>query len=347
MGVNVGLDEERVSAWLAANIPEATEPFTFSLIAGGRSNLTFEVLDRVGERFVLRRPPLGHVLATAHDMRREHRLISAVGTTSVPVPRALGLCTDVDVTGAPFYVMSFVEGVVLDVPQKAALLPVDRRRSAAFDLIDVLAELHLLDIDAIGLGDLAKRTGYVERQLRRWSTQWNDSKTRELPAIEEVETRLRAEMPVQQAVAVAHGDYRFGNCLTDPAAGRIAAVLDWELCTLGDPLADVGYLRVYWADPVEGGSLSAGRHNDPTGAGGFPSYDELVDRYATRTGFDLAGIEYYVAFSSWRLAVISEGVYARYLHGAMADDGIDLGTFRQATDELADGALAAVRRLGR
>ena len=347
MGVNVGLDEERVSAWLSANLADAVEPFTFSLIAGGRSNLTFVVLDGGGERFVLRRPPLGHVLATAHDMGREHRLISAVGTTSVPVPRALGLCTDVDVTGAPFYVMSFVEGVVLDSPEKADVLPVERRRDAAFDLIDVLAELHLLDVDAIGLGDLAKRTGYVERQLRRWSTQWKDSKTRELPAIEEVGARLRADVPVQQAVAVAHGDYRFGNCLTDPTSGRIAAVLDWELCTLGDPLADLGYLRVYWADPAAAGRGQGGRHNDPTGAGGFPSYDELVERYAARTGFDVSGIEYYAAFASWRLAVISEGVYARYLHGAMADDGFDLATFRQATDELAEGALAAVRRLGR
>ena len=345
--MNVGLDEERVSAWLSANLADAVEPFTFSLIAGGRSNLTFVVLDGGGERFVLRRPPLGHVLATAHDMAREHRLISAVGTTSVPVPRALGLCTDVDVTGAPFYVMSFVEGVVLDGPEKAELLTAEGRRSAAFDLIDVLAELHLLDVDTIGLGDLAKRTGYVERQLRRWSTQWKDSKTRELPAIEEVEARLRADVPVQQAVAVAHGDYRFGNCLTDPTAGRIAAVLDWELCTLGDPLADLGYLRVYWADPAEGGGGQGGRHNDPTGAGGFPSYDELVERYAARTGFDVSGIDYYAAFASWRLAVISEGVYARYLHGAMADDGFDLGTFRQATEELAEGALAAVRRLGR
>ncbi len=347
MGVNVGLDEERVSAWLSANLADAVEPFTFSLIAGGRSNLTFAVLDGRGERFVLRRPPLGHVLATAHDMGREHRLISAIGTTSVPVPRALGLCTDVDVTGAPFYVMSFVEGVVLDSPEKALLLTAEGRRSAALDLIDVLAELHLFDVDTIGLGDLAKRTGYVERQLRRWSTQWKDSKTRELPAIEEVEARLRADVPVQQAVAVAHGDYRFGNCLTDPTAGRIAAVLDWELCTLGDPLADLGYLRVYWADPAEGGGRQSGRHNDPTGAGGFPSYDELVERYAARTGFDVSGIDYYAAFASWRLAVISEGVYARYLHGAMADDGFDLGTFRQATDELAEGALAAVRRLGR
>jgi aminoglycoside phosphotransferase (APT) family kinase protein len=250
------------------------------------------------------------------------------------------------VTGAPFYVMSFVDGVVLDGPDKAVLLSEEGRRSAAFDLIDVLAELHLLDIDAIGLGDLAKRTGYVERQLRRWSTQWKDSKTRELPAIEEVEARLRADLPVQQAVAIAHGDYRFGNCLTDPTRGRIAAVLDWELCTLGDPLADVGYLRVFWADPVEGGGPAGGRHNDPTPAGGFPSYDELVERYARRTAFDLSGIDYYVAFSSWRLAVISEGVYARYLHGAMADDGVDLGTFKQATEELAEGALAAVHRLG-
>jgi aminoglycoside phosphotransferase (APT) family kinase protein len=347
MGVNLGLDEERVSAWLSANVSDVVAPFTFSLIAGGRSNLTFEVVDGRGERFVLRRPPLGHVLATAHDMAREHRLISAVGTTSVPVPRALGLCVDTNVTGAPFYVMSFVDGVVLDGPEKATLLPVPRRRSAAFDLIDVLAELHLLDVDAIGLGDLAKRTGYVERQLRRWSKQWQDSKTRELPAIEEVEARLRSEMPVQQAVSVAHGDYRFGNCLTDPDAGRIAAVLDWELCTLGDPLADVGYLRVYWADPAEDGRPAGGRHNDPTPAGGFPSYDELVERYARRTGFDLSGIEYYVAFSSWRLAVISEGVYARYLHGAMADDGVDLDVFRQGTEELAERALAAARRLGR
>ena len=222
-----------------------------------------------------------------------------------------------------------------------------RRRDAAFDLIDVLAELHLLDVDAIGLGDLAKRTGYVERQLRRWSTQWSDSKTRELPAIEEVEARLRAEMPVQQAVAIAHGDYRFGNCLVDPAAGRIAAVLDWELCTLGDPLADVGYLRVYWADPGEAEARSGGRTTTRPEPGGSRPTTSCSSRYAARTGFDLSGIDYYVAFSSWRLAVISEGVYARYLHGAMADDGLDLDTFRQATEELAEGALAAVRRLGR
>ena len=342
MGVTRGIDEAPVSAWMTAHVPGVVPPFSFALIAGGRSNLTYAVTDAAGRRVVLRRPPLGHVLATAHDMAREHRIISALVGTAVPVPTTFALCIDTDVNGVPFSVMSYVDGVVLDSPDKGATLPAAVRRDVAFDLVDVLAELHLVDVDAVGLGDLAKRTGYVERQLKRWSAQWQDSKTRELPAIEEVEAGLRARIPVQQAVTIAHGDYRFGNCLVDPAAGRLAGVLDWELCTLGDPLADVGYLRVYWTDPGD----HASRPNDPTGAGGFPSYDELLARYEARTGFDLSRIDYYVAFSSWRLAVISEGVYARYLHGAMADDGADIDTFRVGTEELAERALAAVRRLG-
>ncbi|HKA03958.1 MAG TPA: phosphotransferase family protein, partial [Acidimicrobiales bacterium] len=241
-------DEARVGAWLAEHVPDTLAPFTFELIAGGRSNLTFEVVDAVGRRIVLRRPPLGHVLATAHDMAREHRLIAAVGKTNVPVPPALALCTDETVNGAPFYVMGFVDGVVLDSSEKTAALTPEVRRTAALDLIDVLAALHAVDVDAVGLGDLARRDGYVERQLKRWSTQWVNSKTRELPAVEEVERGLRKQIPTQQGSAIVHGDYRFGNCLTDTIAGRIAAVLDWELCTLGDPMADVGYLGIYWSD---------------------------------------------------------------------------------------------------
>jgi aminoglycoside phosphotransferase (APT) family kinase protein len=204
----------------------------------------------------------------------------------------------------------------------------------------VLAELHTADIDAIGLGDLARREGYIERQLKRWRTQWESSKTRDLPAIDEVVERLTARVPVQQAVAIAHGDYRFGNCLTDVEAGRIAAVLDWELCTLGDPLADVGYLGVYWG---RHGSILVSR--DPSGAEGFPSYAELVERYALRTGHDLAGIDYYVAFAYWRLAVISEGVYARFLHGAMGDQELDLDNSKRSVEWLVESALEAVRRL--
>ena len=339
-----GIDRDRVSAWLGEHIDGAVAPFEFSLIAGGRSNLTFAVTDAGGRRFVLRRPPTGAVLATAHDMAREYRIIAAVGTTGVPVPPALGLCDDESVNGAPFYVMGYVDGVVLDSQAKAATMTVDQRRSASEHLIDVLADLHDVDVDAVGLGDLAKRTGYVERQVKRWTMQWENSKTRELPAIDEVGRRLAERLPEQHGVVIAHGDYRFGNCLTDTSAGRIAAVLDWELCTLGDPLADVGYLGVYWSDP---GKPNA-RPNDPTGLDGFPSYDDLLERYARRTGRDLSGIAYYVAFSSWRLAVISEGVYARYLHGAMGDQQMDeaaLAGFKAGTEMLAESALDAMRRL--
>lgn len=337
-----GIDVAPVSAWLAANVAGAEPPFGFDLIAGGRSNLTYLVTTATGQRFVLRRPPLGHVLATAHDMAREHRIISAVGRTAVPVPPALGLSTDETVNGAPFYVMGYVDGVVLDSPDKAALLDPALRQTASEHLIDVLADLHAVDIDEVGLGDLAKREGYVERQVRRWSAQWEGSKTRELPAIDEVAERLRARLPVQRGVSIAHGDYRFGNCLTDVSTGRIAGVLDWELCTLGDPLADVGYLGVYWSN----GPTAYSRPNDPTPAGGFPTYENLLERYALRTGRDLANIDYYVAFSCWRLAVISEGVYARYLHGVMGEqEGIDLAQYRAGTDALADRALESMRRL--
>ena len=337
-----GIDIEPVSEWLTANISGAVAPFTFDLIAGGRSNLTFMVTGADRTRFVLRRPPLGNVLATAHDMAREFRIIEAVGRTSVPVPPALGLCTDPAVTGASFYVMGFVDGVVLDSPERAETLPLELRVPASEHLIDVLADLHAVDVDQVGLGDLAKREGYVARQVKRWSTQWAQSKTRELPAIDEVARLLGGRLPEQHGVSIAHGDYRFGNCLTDVHTGRIAAVLDWELCTLGDPLADVGYLGVYWYD----GEAANIRANDPTPAGGFASYADLLERYALRTGRDLSGIGYYVAFSCWRLAVISEGVYARYLHGAMGtQEGVEFETFKLGAEGLAERALEAMRRL--
>jgi aminoglycoside phosphotransferase (APT) family kinase protein len=337
-----GIDVAKVSRWLSDNVAGARAPFNFQLIAGGRSNLTFLVTDDNGIRYVLRRPPLGHVLATAHDMAREHRIISAVGQTDVPVPATLGLCTDESVNGAPFYVMNFVDGVVLDNAEKAELLDKSLRRSASFNLIDVLCELHDVNIDAVGLGNLAKREGYIERQIKRWSTQWENSKTRELPEIDEVVRLLSTKVPRQQDVSIAHGDFRFGNVLTDVATGRIAAVLDWELCTLGDPLADLGYIGVYWSD----GPASALRANDPTPAGGFTTYRELVERYATKTGRDVSGVDYYVAFSCWRLAVISEGVYARYLHGAMGNqEGIDMTVMKAGVDALTIRALEAVGRL--
>ena len=334
-----GIDEQRVEQWLNANIEGAQGPYEYHLIAGGRSNITFRVVDANGMQMVLRRPPMGHVLATAHDMAREHRLITAVGASNVPVPRTLGLCTDAEVNGAPFYVMAFVPGVVLDSPEKGNLLPVGLRQQASEDLIDVLADLHAVDVDAVGLGDLAKRDGYVERQVKRWSTQWQNSKTRELPAVDEVATLLGNNIPVQQGVSIAHGDYRFGNCLTDVENGRIAAVLDWELCTLGDPLADLGYVGIYWTDP----GMPNMRGTDPSGIEGFPTFDHLVERYAKRTGRDCSNIGYYKAFASFRLAVICEGVYARYLHGAMGDQQIDLEPMKLTVETLAESALTAIK----
>jgi aminoglycoside phosphotransferase (APT) family kinase protein len=336
-----GIHEDRVSQWFAEHIDGCVLPLSFSVIAGGHSNLTFAVEDVAGHRYVLRRPPLGHVLATAHDMGREHRLISALALTGVPVPQALGICSDIDVNDAPFYVMAFVDGTVLDTPDKATEMDRAARYRLGIDTIDVLADLHAVDIDSVGLGDLAKRTGYVERQLKRWSGQWDLSKTRDLPAVEAVRDKLLADVPVQQSVGIAHGDYRLGNCLIDPVNGRINAVLDWELATLGDPLADVGYVAVYWSD--EG--APSGRLGDATAAGGFPSYRELVERYAARTGRDVSRINYYRAFSAWRLAIISEGVLARYLHGQMANQDPEVITsFRVGAEQLAEEALRLIGR---
>lgn len=336
-----GINIENVTRWLETNIEGAKGPFEFSLIAGGRSNLTFRVVDANGRKMVLRRPPLGQILATAHNMEREHRLISAVGRSNVPVPVALGLCTDNDVNDAHFYVMDWVDGAVLDSQEKAAGLPKLVLATAADDLVDVLADLHAVDIDAVGLGDLARRDGYVERQVKRWSTQWANSKTREVPEIDEVSRILAAHIPLQQSTGIAHGDYRFGNCLVDTSTGKIKAVLDWELCTLGDPLADLGYIGVYWAEPGEVNT----RENDPTGVDGFPPYAYLVERYAKRTGLDVSEIDYYVAFGNFRLAVIAEGVYARYMAGVMGDDNSNADWFRDSVPGLARIALEKLKRL--
>lgn len=337
-----GVDQARVGSWLVANIAGATPPFQYERIGGGRSNITFRVTDGGGRSFVLRRPPLGQVLATAHDMTREYRAITAVGPTAVPVPDTLGLCVDEAVNGAPFYVMTLVDGEVVDSPEKAEPISLDVRTAMADNIIEVLASLHDLDVDAVGLGDFGRRDGYVERQLRRWTKQWEGSKTRVLRVVDEVGASLAQRIPAQQGVGVVHGDFRFGNCVTDTASGRIDAVLDWELCTLGDPLADLGYLGVFWSDDDGLG----GRSNDPTAAGGFGSFSDAVARYAARSSRDLSNIGYYVAFQMWRSAIIMEGVYARYLHGAMGDEpGVDLDFLAAAPVELTEQAHQALARL--
>jgi len=341
-----GIDAPKVTRWFEDNIDGVTPPLSFTLIAGGHSNLTFAVTDVAGHRWVLRRPPLGHVLATAHDMRREHTIISALGPTPVPVAPALGLCEDESVNGAPFYVMGFVEGnVIRDAQAARTLLDESQRRTAGESIADVLAAIHAVDVDAVGLGELGKREGYIARQLKRWYGQFqqsNELTKRPVPLVHEVHDALASGIPPQVGASIVHGDYRLDNCMLGPD-GHIAAVLDWEICTLGDPLADVGLLLVYWN---EAGDEHASLLASPTAVEGFPTRAELLARYAEQSGRDLAGIDFYVAFGYWKLACIVEGVYARYAHGAMGKPADGFEAFSTQVVRLAEQARAAVDRLG-
>jgi aminoglycoside phosphotransferase (APT) family kinase protein len=308
-----GIDVPAVTAWLSANVAGARAPFRFEVIAGGHSNLTYVVTGADGGRVVLRRPPLGHVLATAHDMGREFRIISALHPTAVPVAPPLGYCDDNDVNGAPFYVMGFVDGLVLRDRTAADLLDPAARPAAAVAIVDTLAAIHAVDPVAVGLGDLGRHEGYIARQMKRWYGQWNQSKTRELPEVDAVHDRLAARIPEQGPVAIVHGDYRLDNTMLGPD-GRMLAVLDWEICTLGDALADVGLLQVYWTGPDDDETAWVG---SATTAPGFPNRADLLERYARVSGRDLGQIDFYIAFGFWKLACILEGVYARYLGGAL------------------------------
>jgi len=340
-----GIQTEGVTAWFEANVPDCNPPLSFTLIAGGRSNLTFGVTDANDNRWVLRRPPLGHVLATAHDMGREHKIIEALGPTEVPVAPTFGLCTDESVNGAPFYVMGYVDGNVVRTADDAkAQLDVAARRRAGESIADVLADIHAVDPDAVGLGDLGRKEGYIERQLKRWYGQFqqsNELTQRPVPLVHEVHDTLAARVPPQGPAAIVHGDYRLDNCMVDDA-GTVIAVFDWELCTLGDPMADVGLLMVYWSDPTD---TRAALLAAPTAVEGFPLRHELLERYATRSGRDVSTVDFYVAFGYWKLACILEGVYSRYAAGAMGSGADGFQGFENQVVLLAESAKEAVDRL--
>jgi len=338
-----GVNLPAVTAWLEANIEGAVGPFTFDVIAGGHSNLTFRVTGADGTRFVLRRPPLGHRLASAHDMAREHRIISGLQSSSVPVAPALGLCTDESVNDAPFYVMAFVDAHVLhDRAESEAVLSVAGRRTASESLVDTLAAIHLVDLEAAGLADLGRHDSYIERQLKRWYGQWNQQHTRELPAIDRVHAELSRRIPTQGPAAIVHGDYRLDNCMVH-SDGHVAAVLDWEICTLGDPLADLGLLSVYWTGPGDEESAWLGT---ATSAEGFMNRADIATRYAAVSGRDVSNLPYYIAFAYWKLACIIEGVYARYLGGALGErDAASLAPFKRQVEDASNAAELVLRDL--
>jgi aminoglycoside phosphotransferase (APT) family kinase protein len=337
-----GIDQAPVEAWFAEHVPDAEPPLSFERVSGGRSNLTYRVSDGAGHAWALRRPPMGRRLGSAHDMGREYRAISALAGTDVPVAPAVALCEDESVNGAPFYVMGFVEGLVVRECAAGERFDEGQRAAIGRQVADTLTALHAVDPDAVGLGELGRKEGYVARQLRRWHGQWEQSKTRELPAIDEVHDRLAGRIPEQGPATIVHGDYRLDNMILTPD-GRIAAVVDWELCTLGDPLADVGLLMVYWAEPKD---EVVALMDAATTLPGFPSREQLLQRYAERSGRDVSQIDFYVALGFWKLAIILEGVFARYAAGAYGEGDQSFREFQAVVVRLADAALEAVERLG-
>jgi aminoglycoside phosphotransferase (APT) family kinase protein len=279
-------------------------------------------------------------------MAREHRIISALQGTEVPVPPVVGLCEDESVNGAPFYVMDFVEGPILRSRREAEQSFDESQRGPIGErVVDTLVSIHAIDPDRVGLGELGKKQDYVARQLHRWHGQWEKSKTREVELVDDVHRRLSERIPEQGAATIVHGDYRLDNMILTEA-GQVAAVVDWELCTLGDPLADVGMLIVYWS---EAGDELMPLLEAPTTAAGFPTRDEVRERYAERSGRDLSEIDFYVALGWWKLAIILEGVYSRYAAGQYGkpEESIEgIERFAKIVETLAQAADQAERRLG-
>jgi aminoglycoside phosphotransferase (APT) family kinase protein len=332
-----GIDPKPLEAWFGEKVPGVELPLTFERIAGGHSNLTYRVTDAAGGKWALRRPPLGKRLGSAHDMGREFKVVSALGGTDVPVAPVVGLCEDESVNEAPFYVMEFVEGPILRGLAEAEIFPdEDDRRAIGERVADTLVQIHAVDPDGSGLGDLGRKEDYVARQLHRWQGQWEKSKTRELEPIDRVHEALSARIPEQGPATIVHGDYRLDNMILSDS-GEVAAVVDWELCTLGDPLADVGLLMTYWPERGEGDeTLALGMPANL--APGFPTRAELRARYAERSGRDLSQLDFYVALGYWKLAIILEGVYARYVAGGYGkvDEGIH--AFAHLVERLAEEA---------
>jgi len=306
----IGLDTDRLGSYLDIG------PLTAELIPGGKSNLTYRLVagDKV---LIVRRPPLGHVLATAHDMSREYRIITALGPTGVPVPRTIAMCTDESVIGAPFYVMEFVEGAIYRTSAATAALGLPRMERITDSLMRVLATLHAVEPASVGLADFGRTDGYLQRQVARWRKQLDASRSRPMPGIEELHARLEATIPPSKQVGIVHGDYRLDNVIMTDSSDEVAAVLDWEMATLGDQLTDLGLMLMYWELLTQGGGMFG---SPPPGAV-FPT--DLPNRYAEASGADLSRLNWYIAFANFKLAVIAEGIHFRFIAGQTVGEGFE------------------------
>jgi aminoglycoside phosphotransferase (APT) family kinase protein len=325
--ISEGAEPEQVGPWLADRLHDgAWRDCRVALIAGGKSNLTYLVASRAGE-LVLRRPPLGHILPTAHDMGREHRVMASLGTTAFPVPRTLLYSpADDNPLGVECYAMERVVGHICrdELPPGYADEPA-QRRAIAEALVDTLAELHTTDPAAIGLADFGRPEGFMDRQLTLWSKQWERSKSADLPELDALRAALAESKPDVFPRGLVHGDFRLDNCVLHPAdPSRVVAVLDWEMSTLGDPLADFAATLAYWADADEAPPIAAARIVPPlTRREGFLDRQQLTERYARSTGLDVSRLDWYLAFAYFKLAVICQGIAARAAGGAMLGSGFE------------------------
>lgn len=304
-----GLEVERISRWIQGVDGGLLPPFGFARMGDGQSNLTYLVTDRAGGRRVLRRPPLGPLLPSAHDVAREHRVMSALVGTAVPVPVPLALSVDGSVCDAPLMLMTLVDGLVLDSVETAGPVPPERRHTLGLSVASTLGAIHSVDLAATGLDTLASHRPYAERQLKRWRQQWHNTGLRELPRVDAFADRLQRCTPPQHEVTLLHGDYHLSNVVVDPGTGAVAAVLDWELCTLGDPVADLGGMLAYWSEAGE----EQGSPSEVPAMPGFPRRADMIERYADSTGRDVASVGFWFALGCWKIAVIGEGVRSRVL----------------------------------
>jgi aminoglycoside phosphotransferase (APT) family kinase protein len=336
-----GIDRARVTSWVVEHVPGLVAPLELNRIGEGQSNLTYRVRDAAGGTVVLRRPPTGDILPSAHDVAREYRVLTGLASQGMPVPRPLALCDDPDVTGAVFYVMEHVDGLVLNTVNTAAQLTETAREETGRSLVRTLARLQTTDLEASGLSELRRPGSYADRQLRRWRRQWDASKTRELPLVDELADRLAAGAPEEAEVTVVHGDFHPLNVIVG-ADGMVRAVLDWELCTVGEPLADLGLSVAYWNELGEPAAGEGRLFREPiTALPGFPDSTALVAEFAKASGRDVSPLGFWIAFAYWKVAIIVEGVYRRWL--ANPDSGSNpehLGAAVARLAGLADRAAA-------
>ena len=332
-------DEVVVADYLRRNVPEvAGAEITFAQFPGGKANLTYQV--RAGDlELVLRRPPLGPVAPGSHDMAREHQVLSVLWSAYPRAPRAYHLCTDGSVMGKPFFVMERRRGVVIRDSWPVGF-PAGMRRPLAEDLVDALGELHLVDFEALGLGGLGRPEGFVARQVAGWTDRWHRAKTGDVAAMDELAALLAADVPAPQAATLLHNDFKLDNTMAD-FDGRVVAVFDWDMATLGDPLVDLGTALAYWADPDDPAFLIFG--DEAITLAPYLSKGEFVDRYAAHTGFDVSSVKFYEALALFRLTVIIQQIYVRYVRGQTSDERF--AALGELPPQLAEAGLAAAREL--